>query len=176
MDMLLSSLLLAPLLLAVLNLLLNLVGKYHVHKTPFLAGTCASIVWIPLFLFLCVEKNGFSPVGFLFDAIYGFVYIFCLIFLNWFVFTLTDVSMHIQILMQIYRNPNITREDLCKKYNKSIILANRVPRLLELRQLELKDGKLFLAGRSVRLGATVCVILRYLLGLPLHPEDAHHEN
>ncbi|TSA57511.1 MAG: hypothetical protein D4R39_02270 [Methylophilaceae bacterium] len=166
---------LAPLGLCLLNLLLNRYSRLHVHKTPFLAGFVIYLLWTPMFLLLCISENGFSLEGLLFDALYSSLFIFLLTFLNWFAFALTDASMHVQILMQIYQNPGITREDLLNKYNKDIILNNRVPRLLELGQLRLRDGRLFLSGRSVLFGARVCVAVRYILGLPLHPENARHE-
>lgn len=175
MKTLVFILILAPAAICTLNALLNRFSRIHIHKTPFLAGTYVLLLWIPAFIYECIRLNGFSLTEFIFDFLYVSCFVFSLIFLNWFVFTLTDVSMHIQILMQIYRHPGITRNKLLQNYNKSIILKNRIPRLLELGQLKLRKERLFISGRSVLFGAWVCLILRYILGLPLHPEDARHE-
>jgi len=102
------------------------------------------------------------------------IYVNCIGFLNWFIFTLTDVSMHIQLMMQIHSQGSISTEQLVERYNKNTILKNRIPRLLELRQLRLEGGRLFLRGHSVLFGARVCRILRRVLGIPERPEDADH--
>lgn len=168
-------LLVAPLGVCLFNSLLNRFSRLHVHRTPFIAGFFIFFLWTPMFLFACIRENGFSIDGLFFDFLYSSLFILLLTFLNWFAFALTDASMHIQLLMQIHRMPGITRENLLSKYNKDIILNNRIPRLLELGQLYLSDGRLFLSGRSVLLGATICVAIRYILGIPLHPENARHE-
>ena len=83
--------------------------------------------------------------------------------------------MHIQLLMQLQRNNEISVETLAKQYNKNIILQNRVPRLLELGQLRLENGRLFISGGSVLFGAFICRRLRKILGIPEHPEQTDHE-
>lgn len=174
MKEILIILLVAPLAVATVNSLLNRLTQIHVHRTPFVAGFVVAVFWGPTYLFACSATFGFSLGSLFFDFVYGLAYLICVIFLNWFVFTLTDVSMHIQLLLKIFAHPNISRRDLLAKYNKDVIISNRIPRLIELGQLELRDGKLFTIGRSVIFGASICLALRYILGLPLRPEDAQH--
>jgi hypothetical protein len=83
--------------------------------------------------------------------------------------------MHIQLLMQIHQHGKISKVKLQELYNKDVILGNRIPRLLELGQLKLSNGKLQVAGRGVLLGAVLCATLRCLLGLPIRPELARHD-
>ena len=68
----------------------------------------------------------------------------------------------------------MARDELVGRYNKGVILGNRIPRLIELGQLQQADGRLFVAGNAVLLGSRVCTLLRWILGLPLSPADAKH--
>lgn len=175
MSHILLLLITAPLIVALIHSVLNRIGRIHPHKTPFVAGFISAIIWTPLWLWAC--RNAFSGgiVELACDIVFGSAYMFCVVFLNWFVFTITDVSMHIQLLMQIHRAPGVDRSQLLSRYNKGVILGNRIPRLIELGQLRMVGDKLLVSGKSVLAGARFCELLRWILGLPLHPSEARHE-
>ena len=165
----------APALVALLNSLLNRWSGTHPHKTPFQAGLIAGAIWITAWMWLCTAHFGSGLDERAWDLAFGALFLGCVVFLNWFLFTITDVSMHIQLLMQIYEKRLISKATLEEKYNKQVIISNRIPRLLELGQLKLVDGRLYVSGRGVLLGAEMCAMIRRLLGLPSRPELAQHE-
>src|SRR5204863_261809 len=69
-------------------------------------------------LVLVLRPTGSAPrellAGVLFTAAYGF----CVNFLNWFVFTVTETSMHAHLLVEIGHAREITRAELEQRYNK----------------------------------------------------------
>lgn len=174
MKIVLGLLLAAPMFLCSLNAILNRLAGTHPHRTPFTAGLYTNAVFLPLYGVLHAKMFGISPYPMFCGLFFILIYLNCLVFLNWFIFTLTDVSMHIQLLIQVHRAGSINFEQLITAYNKRTILRNRIPRLLELGQLRMKDGKLFIDGGSVLFGAAVCVALRKILGIPLRPELVDH--
>lgn len=173
---LLLVLLAAPASVAVANAILNRQAGRHPHSTPFQAGVIAAAVWGPVWMLVSTGLFGRDLGSTAWCFAYGAIYYACIVFLNWFIFTITDVSMHIQLLMQIYYQGKVTQAGLQELYNKSVILGNRIPRLLELGQLRVVDGKLHVRGRSVLFGAFVCAIIRRVLGLPVRPELANHDD
>jgi hypothetical protein len=174
MFIILWALVAAPLFIMALNSMLNRFTRIHPHRTPFTAGAIAALAWIPMWLWACSTCFPIDATELVSDLVYGGLYLFCVVFLNWFIFTITDVSMHIQLLIQIFRHPGMARDELVGRYNKGVILGNRIPRLIELGQLQQADGRLFVAGNAVLLGSRVCTLLRWILGLPLSPADAKH--
>ncbi len=163
-----------PVVLCGFNALLNRLPRTRPHSTPFAAGKLLNLLCIPLYVTLHIKVFGPAPLPLLAGALFVLIYANCLVFLNWFVFTLTDVSMHIQLAMQISRTGSLPLHELTARYNKKAILQNRVPRLLELGQLQLVAGRLFATGGSVLFGAWVCQWLRRILSIPERPEDADH--
>lgn len=103
--------------------------------------------------------------------LYMFIYCFCVNFLNWFVFTLTETSMHVHLLVEISQEDGIDLQVLRTKYNKQSIIQARIPRLTELGQLRLEEGRLYLGGSWVLKGAMMCRMLRILLKIPPRPEQ-----
>jgi hypothetical protein len=171
----LGYLLFVPVFLCGTNAILNRRPGTHPHRTPFTAGFYTNLVLLPAYAALHLAVFGMHVGDLICGILFALIYVNSLVFLNWDVFTITDVSMHIQLLMQIHRNRSLTENELVQRYNKHTILTNRIPRLLELGQLRLEDGKLFVTGGSVLFGSAVCVLLRRILGIPLRPEDAHPE-
>ena len=133
----------------------------------FIAGFANMAALVVLVLVL--RPTGSAPrellAGVLFTAAYGF----CVNFLNWFVFTVTETSMHAHLLVEIGHAREITRAELEQRYNKTTIVAARIPRLLELGQLRLEGGRLYLAGSWVLRSALALRVLRRLLGIPPTP-------
>lgn len=125
-------------------------------------------------LSLVLQPTGSAPrelvAGIVFMGAYGF----CVNFLNWFVFTVTETSMHAHLLVEIGHEPEITFEELSRRYNKTSIIAARIPRLQQLGQLRLDHGRLYLTGSWILASAVALRLVRRLLGLPPRPpqEDA----
>jgi hypothetical protein len=163
-----------PIFVCVMNGWLNRKSGTRPHRTPFTAGRLTNIVFLPVYLLLHIATFGISPLPLAAGALFMLIYINCLVFLNWFIFTVTDVSMHIQLLMQIYRSGPTSQERLVERYNKNSILGNRVPRLIELGQLRVENDRLLISGKSVLFGAFLCRRMRHILGIPERPEQAHH--
>ncbi len=175
MHFILILMLVSPIVLCVVLAGLNRRPGTHPHRNPFTAGFYANLILPPLYLLFHIRTFGSDAFQLVCGLALFLIYLNCCVFLNWFVFTLTDVSMHIQLLMQIERQGTLTPESLVTRYNKNAILGNRIPRLLELGQLREENGRLFLHGKSVLLGAAVARIARRILGIPLHPEHAEHD-
>jgi hypothetical protein len=175
MRWILPFLFVAPIFLCTVNAILNRWSRIHPHRTPFTAGRYTIVVFIPAFVALQLLPGTSSGSEVFAGLVFLTLYLGCLIFLNWFIFVLTDVSMHIQLMTQIHKRGSATVAELQKSYNKDVILENRIPRLLELGQLHLRNGKLVLAGRSgLFFGAFVTAFLRRILGIPVRPELADH--
>jgi hypothetical protein len=96
-------------------------------------------------------------------------YCFCVNFLNWFLFTVTETSMHAHLLVEIGLHPGIHQEKLLQLYNKKAIVDARLARLIKIRQLVELDGRLYLRGHWVIWGALACHWLRKILGIPGRP-------
>lgn len=163
-----------PLFLCAVNATLNRIPHTNPHKTPFTAGLITNVIFLPLYAFAHIGFFDRAIAPLFCGLLFALIYMNCMVFLNWFIFTLTDVSMHIQLLMQLSRLGSVKPDQLAECYNKNTILANRVPRLLELGQLRLENGRLFLNGGAVLFGASVCMVMRKILGIPERPEEADH--
>lgn len=174
MPWILLLLFVAPMFLCGVNAMLNRWSRIHTHRTPFTSGLYTFVVFIPAFVVLQLLLGRASVPEVVAGLIFVTLYLGCLVFLNWFIFTLTDVSMHIQLMMQLHKRGSASITELQECYNKNVILGNRIPRLLELGQLRLENERLFLAGRSVLFGASVVALLRKILGIPVRPELAKH--
>lgn len=157
---------------AVLNHAFRAAGiPFSPQRACFWAG---GLVWVALLA--CrfgIESAGAEhPAtwdGVLGDVAYLSVFAFCINFLNWFVYTLTETSMHIHLMIEIGRAPDSTRDEIAGRYNKQTIVRARVARLLGLRQLAERDGRYFTTGRWILLSADACRRLRILLGIPPRP-------
>lgn len=176
MNSLLILMLTVPLLLVIVNATLNRLAlggsaPLSPHVSPFMTAAVVNVVVLPVFVIRAIWLGGD-----LIDTICGslalLTWLNCLAFLNWFWFTVTDVSMHVHLLVEIHQRGAVSPEALLRIYNKSAILSARLPRLLELKQLRLQDGRLYVQSSAVLLGAQVLVLLRRILGIPARPEDA----
>src|ERR1051325_1189059 len=178
MKALLLVLLLIPIAVWLINVALNLLvrachWRRGPHTTPFLTAALVNGIALAVFLPLSFQQQGARAVEVASGLVYLLIYVNSVAFFNWFLFTVTDVSMHVHLLREIGRQAAIRPEVLAQRYNKATILSARIPRLLELGQLRLETGRLVLGGSSVLFGAWVCRCLRRVLDLPLRPQDAH---
>lgn len=126
----------------------------------------ASMAW---WLYVSLNQSAPDPIDVLGGIAYLAVYCFCCTFLNWFIFTVTETSMHTHLLVEIGREDGIPLSELQRRYNKSTIIAARVERLLEIGQLRLAGNRLVLGGRWVLIGAEGARLLRILLSIPPQP-------
>jgi hypothetical protein len=129
-----------------------------------LAATTLTVVWL--------VGEGVTAAGEIASGILFMLgYAFCVNFLNWFVFTLTETSMHIHLLVEIGLHEPVSLRDLNQRYNKQNIIRARIPRLVELGQLRLENGRLTVVGSWVLQAAKACRLLRRILGIPVQPEQ-----
>lgn len=175
MIIFLAILLLAiPAMVFLANAVLNGFTRIDPHRTPFLGGygvtALALVAYLSAKLFFCGSLQPSALVG----ATYILIYSGCVTFLNWFLFTITDVSMHVRIAYLLHRHEGISPQEIQELYNKQVIVGNRTARLVELGQLKLVDGRYVLGGKEVLFGAAVCRLLRRLLGIPVSPELQDH--
>jgi hypothetical protein len=164
---LLGALLLFP-LTAAFNFKKWLRGRHFSSYRGTAAATKTVNILVLVALLLPV---GIRPpfVGCLLEVLFAALVINVAAFINWFMFAVTDTSMHIHILTEFYRAGVVTKEELFKLYRKDVIVQTRVKRLLAIGQLKLLDGNLRLAGRAVLAGAEVCKLFRFVLGIPVRP-------
>jgi hypothetical protein len=157
---------------AVLNHAFRAAGaSFSPQRACFWAG---GLTWVALLacrfgLEAAGAERPATWAGTLGDVAYLSVFAFCINFLNWFVYALTETSMHIHLMVEIGRAPGSTRGEIVGRYNKQTIVRARVARLLGLRQLAERDGRFFTTGRWILLSAEACRRLRILLGIPPRP-------
>ena len=144
-------------------------GKTYPQNDCFLAGFLNGIALLALSLNEGVTKGVKDSLAVPSLIVYVLMYMFCINFLNWFIFTLTETSMHIHIVALIARYRSLSQYELYCLYNKDTIIKERIPRLLQLGQLKRKDRRLFLSGSWVLVGAVGCRIMRKILGIPARP-------
>lgn len=172
-QLIVGASLLALFCIVTLNAMLNHMRKKRgvpisSHKNSFRALKLTNILFFCLFIGFIVKFQ----IGWLDLLIYG-TYLFFTInvygFVIWNGFAITDVSMHIHLLVEVFRAQRISYAELTTLYNKQKVISERIPRLLSLGQLVEKEGKLYLSGNAVLLGANICVLFRRLLGIPARP-------
>jgi len=81
----------------------------------------------------------------------------------------SETSLHVHILMMLWREVRIASAQLTQKYSAQEMISVRVDRMISLGQLK-KDGEHFvLASRALVLTGQVLNGWRRILGLPLSP-------
>jgi hypothetical protein len=140
------------------------------QKACFLAGLLNGSALLLSSLTIEIRRGSQDSLALFSLILYILVFVFCVNFLNWFVYTLTETSMHIHLVALIAHHKSLSQNELRSMYNKNTIVMARVPRLLQLGQLERKDGRLVLSGSWVMTGAFGCRVLRRILGIPVRPD------
>lgn len=166
--------LLLPFFVCGLNAWLNRLPGADTHLTPFKAGAVALLSFVPASMLIQLTTFGASPdellAGIIFTSLYGV----CVVFFNWFVFALSEASMHIRILTVIHQSGSTTVKQLQQQFNKDTIIAYRVPKLISVGQLGIEDGRLVVKSHLVIRFAAVLRFIRRLLAIPARPELAEH--
>jgi hypothetical protein len=145
-------------------------GHVAPQNACFLAGLMNGSAILVISLSLEFKNGNSDVIAIVSLVLYIFAIMFCVNFLNWFVYALTETSMHIHLVALIDRHGSLSPDELHSLYNKSTIIKVRIPRLLQLGQLKRKAERLVLSGWWVLLGAIGCRILRWILGIPTRPE------
>ena len=164
----LAGLLLLPVLTAAFNLNDKLAGRDTSSHRRAVTATKTVNVIVLVALLLPALSRSFSAICLL-QFLYAALVINAAAFCIWVVFAMTDTSMHIHILTEFYRASDLSKAELLARYNKDTLVKARVGRLLTLGQLQMQDGKLRIAGRTVLLGADMCKLFRFMLGIPIRP-------
>jgi hypothetical protein len=145
-------------------------GHVAAQNACFLAGLLNGSAILVTSLLLEFKEGNSDAMALASLILYVFAIMFCVNFLNWFVYALTETSMHIHLVALIGQHGSLSPDELHSLYNKKTIIAVRIPRLLQLGQLKRNDDCLVLSGSWVLTGAVGCRILRRVLGIPTRPE------
>lgn len=151
-------------------------SRFSPQKGCLQAGVLVSLASLVLWLSLSLSRQSPDLAETLSGIAYLAIYCFCCSFLNWFIFTVTETSMHTHLLVEIGRDDGIALSELQRRYNKSTIIAARIDRLLEIGQLRLRNGHLILGGSWVLAGAEGARLLRVLLSIPPQPVQEDDPN
>ncbi len=163
-----------PVLVCGIHAVLNRRSGADPHITPFVAGVLASAVLVPCYMAIHWFYLDRSVPNFVAGLIFFLLFDLCVVFFNWFVFAVSDASMHIRILMTIDRLGAARTSQIRERYNKNTIIAYRLPRLIAVGQLRVDEGRLVINSRSVLVFAAVLRVIRRILGIPIRPELANH--
>jgi hypothetical protein len=174
-------LLLAPLTTFVSTAIIIRVQRFFSDQVSaqyacFLAGLINGSGILIVALSLELNRGNHDTIAMASLVLYVSVYMFCVNFLNWFVYALTETSMHIHLVALLARYESLSQDELYSLYNKNTIIRVRIPRLLQWGQLKRKDERLVLSGSWVLVGAIGCRILRRILGIPTRPELVKRES
>lgn len=140
------------------------------QKACYQAGLLISFLSLAWWIYVSWKQPTHDPVETLAGVAYLVIYCFCCGSINWFIFAVSEASMHTHLLVEISREDGLTLTELHRRYNKSKIISVRVSRLIEIGQLRLTgNNRLILGGRWVLVGAEIARLLRILLSIPPQP-------
>lgn len=148
--------------------------KVSPQAACFHSGLLVFAASVAAWLLLASRAEALSPAELLGGVAFFCAYCTCCTFLNWFVFAVSDTSMHVHLMVEIGREDGIALSELQRRYNKQTIIGARIPRLLELGQLKLRGDRLVLGGRWVLAGAEAARLMRILLSIPPQPVQEDH--
>lgn len=163
-----------PILVFGLNAVLNRFKGAHPHVTPFKAGFTGLLLMISFFIITYFSSENFNKYDFISALALISLYGVCVVFINWFVFAVSDASMHIRILMVIEQLGAASPVQIQERFNKNSIISYRIPRLIAVGQLGMLNGRLVIKSKSVILFAAVLRFIRRVLSIPERPELAIH--
>lgn len=172
-----SSVYVLTICLASMVLLFVITAIFNYLRAPTTSASChahfmaATKIVNAVAVVALIGSALFGDMGYVLaiNVIYGMVVINSAAFFLWHFFALTDVSMHIHLLVEIYRAERISREALYRRYNKEAIIRARIPRLIALHQLSCRDGILRVSGKAVFYNAWLFAVFRIVLGIPKRP-------
>ena len=163
-----------PFLVFALNAGLNRMKGADPHVTPFRAGITGLVVMISAYLVTYFSTSAFNALEFVSGLAIVSAFAVCLAFINWFVFAVSDASMHMRILMVIERLGSASATQIQEHFNKDSIISYRIPKLIAVGQLGLVGDRLVVKSRSVILFAALLRAIRRVLSIPARPELATH--
>lgn len=163
-----------PFLVFALNAVFNRVKGAHPHVSPFQAGFIGLFLIISAYTVTYLSIESFQRYDFIAGLGLIAAYGACVTFINWFVFAVSDASMHMRILMVIDQLGSATPAQIQERFNKASIISYRIPRLIAVGQLGILNGRLVVKSRSVIIFAGLLRFIRRVLSIPERPEMAVH--
>ena len=82
-------------------------------------------------------------------------------------FAISEVSLHMHIMLMILISKKLSIDDIKIEYNKSHMLKERLERLIDLGQVTERNNLYFLNGRLLLYGSRIFDIWKILLGFPI---------
>lgn len=102
-------------------------------------------------------------------ALYSIVVFNALAYAYFHLFNMSETARRIRILYEIYLAGVLTQAGLESSYSSSVMLENRLERLLEMRQIKRISNLYFLDNRLIYRAASIVALWGGLLGIP-YPE------
>ncbi len=148
-------------------LLSRLVFKQSLLKTvivSFCVGLCVLVFQEYLYFYSAgsslalIDAAGYGLLHLMTYAALAYCYMH---FIN-----LGETARRIRLIRELHESPGgLSLEQVLKRYNAGVILENRLGRLLNNRQIVLKDGRYYLQGRFMIFAArSVLALKEFLLG------------
>ncbi|OQW92127.1 MAG: hypothetical protein BWK78_02600 [Thiotrichaceae bacterium IS1] len=103
------------------------------------------------------------------QVVYMFIIVSGCGFIHWQIFAISESSMHVHLLVEVYKVDKISIPELLNRYNRKTIIASRIPRLLAMGQLVSENGVLEARGEGILLIAKLPAFFRKILGIPVRP-------
>lgn len=165
------ALALAAPLFFVIHIIISWIFRFaNISLTP-LVGTffsliIGSIIIIIYAISLLGAKLWETPLeasaclAFVFLTLTGFAYMYFA------TFAISEVSLHMHIMLMILISQKLSIDTIKVEYNKSHMLKERLKRLIDLGQVRERDNIYYLNGRLLLYGSRIFDIWKILLGFP----------
>jgi hypothetical protein len=85
-------------------------------------------------------------------------------------FNISETSLHMHILLEIAWAGKLSQTTLKERYSAESMIRTRLERMMDLSQVQLKEGRYYLVDRSVLRLTKLFTLWRTILGLPTEPE------
>lgn len=105
--------------------------------------------------------EAFACFMFVFLTLMGFAYAYFA------TFAISEVSLHMHIILMIYFSKSLSMDAIKKQYSKDYMLTERLQRLIELGQIEERDNRFYLSGNLLLVGSRIFDVWKMLLGFPI---------
>jgi len=139
------------------------------QQGAILSVASGNILLLPIVWFYLLPHRGNEYP----ELMAGFVY-FILVYLSigfgyFSLLNLSETSLHIHILLKVLAKGKLGLEEFKSEYDPETIVRARIERMMQLGQIEVKDGRYYSKNRFLVIGKGVFTLGRSLLGLPIRP-------
>ena len=104
------------------------------------------------------------------DAVAGAVFVIlaanAMAFFYFQFINLALTSIHMSVLFRVYWTGKLSQDVLVSQYNDQLMIAERLRRLVQLKQIELRDGMAHLRSHAMVCLTTPVFLWRRVLGWP----------